>query len=113
MALVKVSTPVPDYSGSVGGVHFANGQALVDDEAHAAEVGYFRRSGYTVEDAAEAAPAVEDDPEEPPAPKPAKNATTEAWRGWAVEHGGMPVEEADALSRDQLVERFADFEENS
>ncbi|MES2211208.1 MAG: hypothetical protein V4515_13670 [Chloroflexota bacterium] len=112
MALVKVTTPVPDYSGSVGGVHFADGQALVDDEAHEAELGYFRRSGYTVEDAATAAHLVDDEPKES-APMPAKNGSTEAWRGWAVEHGGMSVDEADALTRDQLVERFADSEENS
>lgn len=113
--MLRVSTPVPDYSGSVGGVHFANGQALVDDEQHAAELDYFRRSGYVVEEAAadvvadvEAESDVDD-----AEPQPAKNASTETWRAWAVDHGGMSAEDAGALSRDELVARFADSEENA
>jgi hypothetical protein len=70
MALVKVSTPVPDYSGSVGGVHFADGQALVDDETFEAELGYFRRSGYTVE-------PVEVETKDKPAARSPRNAPKE------------------------------------
>lgn len=114
MALVRVTTPVPDYSGSVGGVVFANGEALVDDEVYGAELGYFARSGYIVHENVEEVAADEaggDDPE--PDPTPARNASTETWRAWAAEHGGMSAEDAGALSRDELVARFADSEENS
>lgn len=100
MATVKVSTPVPGYSGSVGGVAFAGGVAVVDEDAFAAEVGYFRRTGYTVEDVV-ASP----EPDGEPGEMPKKSASTEAWRAYAVEHG-MPQEEADGLSRDQLVELY-------
>lgn len=128
MAKVKVATPVPGYTGSVGGVHFANGEALVDEDTHAAELGYFRASGYFVADDAEAAEvppvgvdeeAVDDaadsgdEADDDAVRTPAKNAKAATWRAWAVEHGGMSAEEAGALSRDQLVERFAEAEENS
>lgn len=46
------------------------------------------------------------------AAKPAGNASTEAWRNWAVVHGGMDVDEANSLSRDQLAERFASEEKS-
>jgi hypothetical protein len=122
--MLRVSTPVPGYSGSVGGVHFANGEAMVDGEVHAAEVDYFRRSGYVVDEGPVAdATAVDAEPEagsdvdggdgDESEPQPAKNASTETWRTWAVDHGGMPADEAGALSRDELVARFAENEENS
>jgi hypothetical protein len=121
MGQVKVSTPVPGYSGSVGGVHFADGHALVDEDA--AEMTYFRTAGYFIEEPAdpedvetedvEADDADEDAEDDEAEPAPARNASTEAWRTWAVEHGGMSAEEAGELTRDQLVERFADSEENS
>jgi hypothetical protein len=106
MGHVKVSTPVPGYTGSVGGVHFADGHALVDEDA--AEMTYFRTAGYLLEEHAEAE-SDEGDAE----PMPARNASTEAWRTWAVDHGDMSADEAGELTRDQLVERFADSEENS
>jgi len=44
--------------------------------------------------------------------RPARNASTEVWRTWAVEHGGMSDDEAAALSRDQLVEQFESEEKS-
>lgn len=122
MGLVKVTTPVPDYTGSVGGVHFAGGIGYADEALHESELAYFRARGYTVHaDEAEVAsaaevesePAAPDDEGEQPAPRPAGNASTDTWRTWAVDHGGMSADEAGALSRDQLVERFADEETQS
>lgn len=112
MALVKVTTPVPDYSGSVGGVHFSGGVGYADPAAHAAEIDYFRTRGYTVHDdqTAEVVEVAVEEVADEPEPRPAGNASTETWRTWAVEHGGMSAEEAGALSRDQLVERFAETE---
>lgn len=117
MALVKVTTPVPDYSGSVGGVHFSGGVGYADPDTHAAELDYFRARGYGVDE--EPAAAVEEPVDvdevdgEVLEPRPAGNASTETWRTWAVDHGGMSAEEAGALSRDQLVERFAETETES
>ncbi|NUS53831.1 MAG: hypothetical protein HOV66_03060 [Streptomycetaceae bacterium] len=51
MAVYRVSTPVPGASGDVGGVHFADGVALVDEETDAAVLAYCRAAGYTVEPA--------------------------------------------------------------
>lgn len=103
MAQYLVTTPVPGFTGDVGSVHFADGVALIDDETDAAALAYCRAAGYTVE-----APA---DPEPEGAEVPKKSASTEAWRTWAVEHGGMEADEAATLSRDQLVERFTSTEE--
>jgi hypothetical protein len=113
MALVKVTTPVPDYSGSVGEVHFSGGVGYADPDKHQAELDYFRARGYGVDE--EPATELEEPSEvdEEPAPRPAGNASTEVWRTWAVDHGGMPAEEAGQLSRDQLVERFAETETES
>lgn len=110
---VRVTTPVPGYSGSVGGVHFANGEAVADTEVHASEVAYFTARGYGVEDldVEASAPDVEAEPEAEP--QPARNASREAWRTWAVDHGGMSAEDAGALSRDELVARFAEEENGS
>jgi hypothetical protein len=119
MGLVKVTTPVPDYSGSVGGVHFAGGVGYADPDQHESELDYFRTRGYTVHDDDEPAAEVEEPSDvdevvvEQPEPRPAGNASTETWRTWAVDHGGMSAEEAGALSRDQLVERFAETETES
>jgi hypothetical protein len=109
MAQFLVSTPVPGFTGDVGKVRFTDGVALIDDETDAAALAYCRAAGYTVEDPAE--PAAEPEPEADPAAQPKKSASTEAWRTWAVEHGGMEADEAATLSRDQLVERFTSTEE--
>jgi hypothetical protein len=99
-----VTTIVPGFTGDVGTVRFTDGVALIDDETDAATLAYCRSAGYTVEDPKAAA---EPEPEQPDAAEqPRKSASTEAWRTWAVEHGGMEADEAATLSRDQLVERF-------
>lgn len=104
MAKFTVTAPQP-VTAKVCGVAFADGKATVDSETHRAALGYFRRRGYTVEEIS-AAPAasVEETPERPDAPSRA--GSTEAWRTWAIEHGGMTDEEAAALSRDELAEKY-------
>jgi hypothetical protein len=64
MARFNVTTPAAGHTGAVGGVHFVDGKAEVDDEKNASELAYFRAQGYGVE-------PVEDDKaaEEQPAPK--------------------------------------------
>lgn len=113
MAQHRVTALVSDYTGDVGTVRFTGGVALIDDETDAATLAYCRAAGYTVEDPEGSEPEPEPDPEEPEPvdPQPKKSASAEAWRTWAVEHGGMQADEAATLSRDQLVERFTSTEE--
>lgn len=111
----RVSTPVAGHAGQVGGIHFADGKALVDDETHAAELAYCRAAGYTVEPVDDDGEPVEVDEDGEPddAAMPKKSAKTEVWRAWAVKHGGMPPEEADAKSRDELVAHYTIQENES
>lgn len=112
----NVFTPVPDHTGAVGGVHFANGRAVIDDATHPSELAYCRAAGYLVEplvdepanpDAGlDEVEADEFEDEFEGAEMPKKSASTEAWRTWAVQHGGMTVDEANTFSRDELVAHF-------
>jgi hypothetical protein len=105
VAQFLVTTPIAGYTGEVGKVHFADGVALIDDETDAATLAYCRAAGYTVEASDDPEPDG-DEPDGDDAEQPKKSASTEAWRAWAVEHGGLEADEAATLSRDQLVERF-------
>jgi hypothetical protein len=111
VAQYLVTTPVPGFTGDVGSVHFADGVALVDGDADAAALAYCRAAGYTVEDSTDEQPEPDVEPDEADDEQPKRSASTEAWRTWAVEHGGMEADEAATLSRDQLVERFTSIEE--
>lgn len=104
----RVTTPVAGYSGSVGSVQFVNGTANVDDATHAAELAYCRARGY---DVAALAPDDEQQPHEADrehleVEAPKRSASTDTWRTYAVEHGGMTVEQAADLSRDQLADHY-------
>ncbi len=129
MAILKITTPVPDYTGTCGAVTFEQGVGYADEDAHAAEIAYMRANGYTVEgDDSEQAPtpAAATEPATEPAAEsiagppaaappaddkmPARNGSADAWRAYAIAHG-MDPDEAAELSRDQLVERFASKEE--
>lgn len=94
----KVTAPAAGFSGDSAGVVFTDGIAVTDDSNRAA-LAYFRRRGYTVE------PETGPDPEQDDKPK--KSASKAAWAAYAVSQG-MDEAEADQLTRDQLVERFAD-----
>lgn len=84
----RITAPVDGFTGDVVGVRFVDGSAVTDD---AAALAYFRRHGYLVKDDAQA--HVE---------RPARNASTEAWRAYAVARG-MSADEAAAHTRDELV----------
>lgn len=96
-----VRTPEAGYTGMVGRVGFGDGVAVVDESTNAAELTYFRNAGYHVEPVEPAGEAAE-----AAALPPRRSASTQDWRAYAVSQG-MPAVDADALSRDQLVERFA------
>jgi hypothetical protein len=116
-----ITTPVAGFTGISAGVNFTNGQAVVDDQEHEAALRYFRAQGYSVVEGApegspdqvaelqarvaeleaeleQLRPAVDDGP-------PAKSAPKPVWVAYAVEHGVDPAE-ADASTKDQLIERF-------
>lgn len=115
MTRVRITTPVPDHSGVVGNVFITDGVGHADSVVHAAEIAYCRRNGYTVEELpGEANPevaaeieATNSDDTEPAGGEatPRRNGSAEAWRAYAVAHG-MSADEAEQLTRDQLVERF-------
>lgn len=104
----RITTPVAGYTGAVGKAHFADGVAELDDATHPAEVAYCRAAGYGIEelDAAPGGADVVDGPVVEPGEMPKKSASTEAWRTWAADHGGMDAEEANTFSRDELVAHF-------
>lgn len=129
-----ITTPVPGYNGKVGEVTFIDGKAKVDKNAR--ELAYFRAQGYSISSADDAVEALldGDDPEraeevedlttqggthedDPLVVKPVvkdgdevalprKSASAQTWREFATQHGGMSLDEANALSRDELVDRF-------
>lgn len=129
MSRFLVQTPEPDHTGLVGNVYFQGGVAEVDDVVHAAELGYMRAAGYHIQavgsagadEMIEAAGLAVDEPapDEPIAGatgpevvKPKKAAAVGDWRAYAQSQG-MSAEDADAMTKNQLVERFADSEEEN
>lgn len=124
---VKITTPVTDHNGAVGNVTITQGVGFADTEAHVAEIAYCRANGYTVENVevvelrqtrvdlgftADDIADMEAEDQAPEVPMPRRNGSVEAWRAYAIDARGMSPEEANALSRDQLVERFTSTEED-
>jgi hypothetical protein len=105
MARYEITTPEPRWTGEVAGVAFAHGRAEATDPP-ARVIAYFIRKGYGVsrlDVEASAEPADLGDPDDQ---MPRKSASKADWVAYAVEHG-VPAAEAESLTRDQLVERFA------
>ncbi|WP_036374354.1 hypothetical protein [Micromonospora sp. ATCC 39149] len=108
MALFKLTTPTPGFTGKVAGVAFADGTATVDSETHGRALAYFRRRGYRVEEASEpvVTPAEQTEPviTEPPA----RGAAKDAWIAFATSEAAgekrLTLDEATALKRDELAE---------
>lgn len=114
MSRYIVRTPAPGHTGNVGAVHFQDGVAEVNDETHAAELAYMHHAGYHIRPADEAETEVDETAAaevDSAAAKPKKTAPVGDWRVYATTQG-LSAEEADALTKNQLVERFADEEEN-
>lgn len=100
----RITAPVSGYTGTVAGVTLANGTA---ETASKTAIAYFRRHGYTVE-AVEEAPAVEATEDDDQGPgRPVKSATKADWKAYAIAQG-VSEEDAEAATRDQLAERYAD-----
>lgn len=121
----EIRSPRPDFTGKVGGVSFADGVARVsfDDERndtgqaigdeHQVQVGRSavlfaqRRRGYTVtETDATGKPVDKTQPEPTDEPKtPTRGDSKATWKAYATSQG-MPEADAEAMTRDQLAERY-------
>jgi hypothetical protein len=114
MATFKIQSPNRDYTGTVGNVAFAKGDATVDDEKNPAELAYFRNAGYVVEEVLPPEPEPEaevgDDDNDPTMPPPG-NASADAWRAHVLTLPGVTEDQVKDLSRDQLRELAAKIQE--
>lgn len=115
MARFRVTAP-SKITAEVVGVSFVRGVAEVDETANRRALAYFSRHAYRVTridgdlPPAEAPAAPENDDPPPGTKRPAPSATKAAWVTYAVAQG-VTAEEADASTRDQLAERFAEPKE--
>lgn len=110
MTKFRISTPVRDFTGEVGGCAFAKG--VYEGEVQPGPLAYFRAQGYSVVELDET-PA---EPEQPPAPEltfaddpkvpPAGNASEADWRFHCLAIGATDDQVKD-LKRDQLKELAA------
>lgn len=107
MARFEVKSKVASFTGVVAGAAFAAGKATLDSEkaADAKALRYFqRRNGYEVTPL-----DVDETPQEAPADpgpaRPASDAKKAEWKAYAISQG-MPEEEAEKATRDQLAQRF-------
>lgn len=95
----RISTPVKDYTGVVGGCAFARGVYVGPVES--GPLGYFRQAGYTVEELPAAPPDAStlDDDAEPTPAKPARpggaRAKASADKGKNDEPNTPPTQEDD------------------
>jgi hypothetical protein len=107
----RITAPNRSYMGAVAGVTLTNGVGETDNES---VLPYFRRHGYTVKPVEEP-PVVEQEDDddqgdeeggeqEVPA-RPAKSASKEAWKVYAIA-SGMSEEDAENTTRDALAEHY-------
>lgn len=110
MTRFNVHAPEADYDGKVGDVKFADGKAVIDEDAHPAVLAYCRTAGYHVEEAGEPEADPIPGPETPDG-KPAGNASKDAWLRYAIQLGATP-EQAE-LTKAQLIEWVNEHEGES
>lgn len=136
-----VRTPVPGVNDTVGQVTFVDGMAKVADDAtelaYFRSAGYGIDD---FDEALDAAKANEEDPagadvlddldtqhgdqdSDPLVVRdvnddgveevlPRKSASTDTWRAFAVQHGGMHEDDAKAMTRDELVAHFTEDDDS-
>ncbi|MFI7547213.1 hypothetical protein [Actinoplanes sp. NPDC049599] len=128
----QIRSPRPDFTGRIGSVSFADGLARVsfddarDDDGlakadeHQVQVGRSavlfaqRRPGYVVTEVDAAGNPIEPAGElsfgfapSPAGDMPTRSASKADWLAYATSPaGGMTADAADALTRDQLAEKF-------
>lgn len=106
MAVYRVFTPAAGFNGPRAGVQFRDGVAVVDtdDEMQARALAYFYRRGYRVELRAEQGDQAGG--HRPSADPPAQSAPKADWVAWAVAAFGLTQEEAEALTKADLIARY-------
>lgn len=101
-------TAARPFTGKIGPVPFVDGRTETD---HEGVVAYCRRHGYKVEPIKE--PQANSSPSEAPEPaRPVRSASKGAWVAYAVSRG-MPRDEAEAMTRDQLATHYHGEEEGA
>lgn len=111
IAVVEAPAPLPSMRSLADGETFTRSQLAERDEIgqHPGyrAMAYFRGAGYRIEDITPDDEPVDDEPGEPASlpPVPARNASTDEWRAFAMAMG-MPVDQASTSTRDQLVEHY-------
>jgi hypothetical protein len=114
-----VTAPVEGHNGPVGSLLFHRGHATADEVADAATLAYCRRRGYRVEATGDDigddtdgnvefdgdATGGEGGAAEQDAP-PAKTATKPEWVEYAVTKRGADRDEAEALTKGDLIEKY-------
>lgn len=106
MATYKVTAP-EKVTGEVAGATFVKGVAEVDDTNRAA-LAYFRRhDSYTVEPAPEPPASPPSSGDGDSSKVPSRSASKADWVAHATSpEGGMTEAAAEAMTRDQLAEKF-------
>lgn len=61
MADITIYAPRKDFTGVVGGVAFTHGEAVANEETHAAALAYFKRAGYQVGERVDEGPVLTED----------------------------------------------------
>jgi hypothetical protein len=112
MSEYRITTPVRDFTGDVGGCSFAKG--VYTGPVEPGPLHYFRSAGYGVEevvaDTAAADEVEQGDDDGDPATAPRGNASADAWREHVLALGATE-EQVDGLNRDQLRELAATLAE--
>ncbi|GIE29970.1 hypothetical protein Ait01nite_030150 [Actinoplanes italicus] len=121
MRTYTVTAPVPDYTGEVAGVPLVRG--IYEGPLTASALAYFQGAGYSVipdedEDlAVEPAHSEEPPPFDPPPGAPSRGASKADWKAFAMNDAPeglrLTEEQAEALTRDQLAEKFLGKKEDS
>jgi hypothetical protein len=112
MALITVRAPQP-VTEVVCGVPFAEGVAQVDPaiDGHRRALLYFTQAGYSIEEPVEDVPVEEPKRVFEPLPgSPSRGASKADWKVFATtgapEGLQLTEEQAEALTRDQLAEKY-------
>lgn len=109
MTNYRISAPVRDFTGEVGGCAFAKG--VYEGPVEPGPLHYFTNAGYSVEELDEVPAVPEPVKELPVVEPPAKSAKKEDWVKFAVEHRQADPAEADKLTHAQLVAAYGPKEE--
>ncbi len=105
----RISTPVKGYDGVVAGVRFVDG---IGESSTEAGLAYFRRHGYGITEVGDE-PATQEEPAPPVVGPPSRGASKADWVKFATAPAqGMTEADAEAMTRDQLAEKYLGSKES-